>query len=348
MFAAIGLDHGHIHGQTDALIAAGGTLAGYATGLDELAEAFEAKHRGAIRKSEAALLDDPEITLVTSAAIPSERVGLAVRCMRAGKDVLLDKPGVLTRTALDTLRTTQAETGRRVRVVYSELESNAAAQTTLRLVHEGTIGRMLHYNGTGPHRLDQGVPRPDWFFDRSRNGGILVDIASHQITSFLAYTGRTRGRVVAARVVCRGDRPDFQDMGDVMLETEGADGYARVDWYTPAGLPTWGDGRIVLTGTEGVIEMRKYVDPAGPDGSAVAPHLIMTDGAGPRRIACDDVSPFYARCLADSVEGTVTAMDRRQRFTSWSLRSTRKRLRGPGHEHLSRRDHRTRRRPRPY
>lgn len=314
-FAAIGLDHGHIHGQVEELRAAGGRLAGYSTPSDDLAAAFEERHGAAERRDEEEVLADEDVVLVACAAIPSERAGVAERAMRAGKDVLLDKPGVITRDALDRLKDAHAETGRRVRVHYSELESNAASQTALRLVREGAIGRLVHYAGSGPHRLDQGTPRPDWFWERDRNGGILVDIASHQIAQFLAFAGAERGRIVAARVASAGARAGFQDLGEMFMETEGGvHGYGRVDWYTPRGLPTWGDGRIVLTGTDGVLELRKYVDPAGADGSAVGPHLILTNGEAPRRIPCEDTSGFSAAVLADARDGTETAMAQETAF----------------------------------
>lgn len=304
-FAAIGLDHNHIFGQVAELLAAGGTLAGFATADADQARAFRAAHPDAPQRDEADLLGDPGIVLVTSAAVPADRAALSVRAMRAGKDVLLDKPGVLSTAGLESLRAAHRQTGRRVRVHHSELESNAAAQTALKLVRDGAIGRVIHYFGAGPHRLDQGVARPGWFWDRGRNGGILVDIGAHQIAQFLAFTGQDRCTVTAARVAEQGAAPGFQDMGDMMLTTDGAHGYGRVDWYTPRGLPVWGDGRTILTGTAGLIELRKYVDPAG-DGPGA--HLILTDAEGPRRVPCTERSDFCARILADAADGTETAI----------------------------------------
>lgn len=311
-FAAIGLDHNHIFGQVRELLDAGGRLAGYATGDDARAAEFEARFPGAVRKPEAALLEDPDVLLVTSAAIPAERAALAVRAMEAGKDVLLDKPGVITSDGLAVLRTAHRRSGRRVRVHYSELESVPTVQTALRLVRAGEIGEVIHYSGTGPHRLDQGVARPDWFYDRARAGGILVDIASHQIAKFLAFTGQNRAKVDAARVACRGARPDFQDLGDMLLSAGGAQAYTRVDWYTPPGLPTWGDGRIILTGTRGTLELRKYIDPLGRgEGGAV----ILTNDAAPRDVPVETgTSEFSARVLADAANGTDTAMDQATAF----------------------------------
>lgn len=322
-FAAIGLDHGHINGLVRECRDAGGVLAGYATYSDTLAEGFEAQHAPATRRSEDELLADPNVALIVSAAIPSERPDLAVRAMRAGKDVILDKPGVIDLDALETLRAVQAETGRRVRVHYSELESNAAARTARRLVREGAIGTVLHYNGTGPHRLDQGKPRPDWFWDKDRNGGILNDIASHQIAQFLVYSGADRASIRFARVASRGQHDGFEDMGDMVMEAGQAHGYGRVDWFTPPGMPVWGDGRIVLTGTKGMIEMRKYVDPAGEGPGA---HLILTDDEGPRRIDCPDAPDFCANALSDAVEGTETAMAQATAFHLMELAVTAQRM----------------------
>jgi hypothetical protein len=42
---------------------------------------------------------------------------------------------------------------------------------------------------------------------------------------------------------------------------------ARLDRYTPDGLPTWGDGRCSILGTKSCIALRKYVDIAGRAGS---------------------------------------------------------------------------------
>ena len=54
-----------------------------------------------------------------------------------------------------------------------------------------------------------------------------------------------------------------------------------MDWFTPDGLPTWGDGRLTILGTEGTIELRKYLDIAGRPGTD---HLFLVDKAGTRHI----------------------------------------------------------------
>ena len=152
--------------------------------------------------------------------------------------------------------------------------------------------------GLGPHRegdrahLAGGAGRPDWFYDRDRTGGILTDIASHQIDQFLWFTGAETAEVVSSTVAnyTHPDSPKMQDFGEVTLRSENAHGYVRVDWYTPQGLPTWGDGRLVILGTEGYIELRKYVDIAGRPGRD---HLFVVDGAGTEYVDCSDVELRY-------------------------------------------------------
>jgi predicted dehydrogenase len=177
-----------------------------------------------------------------------------------------------------------------------------------KLVKEGAIGKVIQTLGMGPHRL-QLPTRPDWFFDPEAFGGIIVDIASHQVDQFLFYTGSTTGEVVASSVGNFGmpEKPDFQDFGEVLLRSDKASGYVRVDWFTPEALPTWGDGRLTILGTEGYIELRKYVDIQGRPGGN---HLFLADKKGTRYLDCSKVPlPFGPQFITDIVERTSVAQD---------------------------------------
>ena len=63
----------------------------------------------------------------------------------------------------------------------------------------------------------------------------------------------------------------------MLLRTGDVTGYIRVDWFTPEGLPDWGDGRLTILGTEGYIELRKYIDIGGAPG---IDHLFLVDAQG--------------------------------------------------------------------
>lgn len=329
-FGVIGVNHGHVYGMVQAAERGGGELAAFAAPEPELAAAFARRHPDARRvRDEREILEDPSIPLVLSAAIPNERAPLGVRAMRHGKDVMVDKPGAVTLGQLAELRRAQAETGRIYSVVYSERLESAATVRAGELVRAGAIGDVVQTVGLGPHRVHP-PERPAWFWEPARHGGILCDIGSHQFDQFLFFTSSTRADVVAARVrnVAQPHRPAFQDFGDAMLEGDRGAGYLRVDWLTPAGLPTWGDTRLTVLGTAGYIEVRKNVDVGGREG---ADHLILVDGAGVHRIDCRGVALPYGHQLVDDVlHRTETAMPQAHCFLATELALRAQALAGPG------------------
>jgi len=245
-FAAIGINHAHIYGQVDCLKRAGAEFVAFHALEDDLAQTFGAKYPEAKRVSDPrAILEDESIQVVTTAAIPGDRAEIALSAMRHGKDVLTDKPGMTTFAQLEEIQRVQKETGRIFSVLYSEHFEVPAAVEAGNLIAAGAIGEVVNTVGLGPHSLRLNN-RPDWFFTRNRYGGILCDIASHQFEQFLFFSNAMDGEVVSASVFNRNHphRPGLQDVGDAHIRTERTTGYVRVDWFTPEGLPTWGDGRL--------------------------------------------------------------------------------------------------------
>ena len=235
-FAAVGIDHGHIFEHVSGMLAAGCEFVGYCpqTSLPELVQRFREAWPDAPALERDAIFADPSIDVICIAAIPRDRAGLAIRAMRAGKDVIVDKPGVTTFDQLDEVRRSQRETGRIYSICFSERHCVPAAVKAGHLVHSGAIGRVIQTIGMGPHK--KGRVRPDWFWDMDYVGGIITDIASHQIDQFLFYTGSERGEVVASQTGNFGtpEHPGFEDFGDLLLRSDRATGYVRVDWFTPA------------------------------------------------------------------------------------------------------------------
>lgn len=318
-FAVSGINHDHIYGQVDAMLGAGCRLTGFFAPEDDLAAAFARAYPQARRvAAEAEILGDPAVRLVVGAGIPGDRAGMALRAMRAGKDVMVDKPGCLTAAELAELRAVQAETGRIWSVCYSEHYLQPATVAAARLVAEGAIGRVVSTVGLGPHRIGHN-PRPAWFWDTSRGGEILVDIASHQFEQFLHFTGATEARILSAAEanLAHPEYPGWNDYGHATVASDSAMGFVRVDWMTPAGSPAWGDGRLFLTGTEGMIELRKYMDVEGRPGGE---HLFLTDGAGTRYLDCrDEPMPYGGQLRDDVLNRTETAMPQARAFLAMQL-----------------------------
>jgi predicted dehydrogenase len=321
-FAAIGLNHYHIHGMTQALLGAGGTLVAVHAVEDALAKPYLEKYpQGKRVADKRAILEDKTIDCVLSASISNERAPLGIDVMRHGKDFLVDKPGMTSLDQLAEVRRVQRETGRKYVVCFSERLEQRATVKAGELVKAGAIGRVIHTIGLGPHQLRPHMREP-WFYQRARYGGVLCDIASHQFDQFLFFTGAKTAEIVAAQVANRNhpQYPELEDLGEVMLRTDGASGYIRVDWFTPDGLGTWGDGRLTLLGTDGYIELRKYVDIAGRPGDN---HLFLVDKKGTQHIDCREVPlPFGARFLADVADRTDTAMNQEHCFLACELALT--------------------------
>jgi predicted dehydrogenase len=313
-FGVIGINHSHINSQVDAVIRGGGALVSVFAKEPDLLDAFTKRFPQARRaKDEREILEDASIQLVLSSGIPVERAPLGIRVMQHGKDYMSDKPGITTLAQLAEVRKVQAETKRIYSIMYSERFENRATVKAGDLVKAGAIGRVIQTIGLGPHRITP-ASRPAWFWDKSQYGGILCDIGSHQGDQFLYFTGSTSADVVASQVgnVNHPDRPGFEDFGDVMLRGSGGAGYVRLDWFTPDGLSTWGDGRLTILGTDGFIEIRKNVDIAGRPGGS---HLFLVDNKSTRYIDCADVTlPYGEQLVSDVVNRTETAMSQAHCF----------------------------------
>ncbi|HEX2907398.1 MAG TPA: Gfo/Idh/MocA family oxidoreductase [Phototrophicaceae bacterium] len=318
-FAAIGLNHGHIYNQVNDLLNAGAELVWFYAPEPEKIEEFSRQYPQAkLARSIEEILEDTSIQVIASASIPNERAPLGVRVMQHGKDYLVDKPGFTTLEQLAEVRRVQAETQRIYAVHYSERFDNAATVKAGELVQAGAIGQVIQTTGFGPHRI-AAPSRPDWFFRKVCFGGILNDIASHQVDQFLFFTGSTTGEVVTAQVgnVHHPQYPELEDFGDVVLRSDRATGYIRVDWLTPDGLDTWGDVRLFLLGTEGYIEIRKNTDLAGRPGKD---HLFLVDQKETRYIDCSNVAlPFGPQFVSDVLNRTETAAPQAHYFLASEL-----------------------------
>ena len=301
----IGLDHNHGLMLAARLWQAGATIAAHHASGTQNQMAMRLLGPKAKSLPIDAIIEDPTIDLIVTAAIPSERGDLAVRALRAGKHVVADKPGVTTLEGLAAIDGALADTDRRWWVMFGERLENRAVAEACRRARLGDIGRVVSVLGLGPHRMGADG-RPDWFWDPVATGGILVDIGSHQADQFLMATGAGTAEVISSQVgnVSVPSHPEMQDIGQMVISGGGAIGTHRVDYLSPKGLKTWGDGRLMIVGTEGTLEVRTNVDVAGRKGRE---HLILVDGRGTRRIDCKTAKVDWAtRLVADIVDGSDT------------------------------------------
>lgn len=320
VFGVIGLDHGHIYGMSNGLTEAGAELKWVYDKDPAKVEAFCKAYPGVkVASCEEEILSDSSVQLIAGAAIPSERCALGLRAMDAGKDYFTDKAPLTTLMQLEQAKEKVKTTGRKYAVYYSERLHNESSVFAGQLIEEGAIGRVLQVIGMGPHR--EGKGRPHWFYEKEKFGGILCDIGSHQIEQFLYYTGAKDATIQNSKVANYNHKKyiNFEDFGDASLvANNGATGYFRVDWFTPDGLGTWGDGRLFILGAEGYIELRKYIDVAREESSD---HVYLVNRDGERHIPVNGKVgyPFFGQLILDCINRTENAMTQEHAFKAAEL-----------------------------
>ena len=316
----IGIDHGHIFDMLDEMLKEGCTCDYFWTEGEPLTlKEFNSKYPKIKRKeNKKEILNDPSIDMILISSVPKDRAHNSIEALKAGKDVMVDKPGCTTLDQLNQLKQTVKETGKIWSVNFSERFHVAAVAKAEELVNEGKIGNVKQTIGTGPHRQGN-YERPDWFYDRESYGGIITDIGSHQIHQFLVFTNSHEAKINHALVenTTKMKKPGFQDFGEVNLTGNGGHGYIRLDWFTPDALPTWGDGRLLILGDKGFIEIRKYTDLAK---SEKGNHLYLANNEEVKYIDCSDVKlPYFRNLINDVLNRTETACPQDLTYLSMEL-----------------------------
>jgi predicted dehydrogenase len=314
-FAVIGLSHVHALSMTEALLGLPEVACdGFAPEDTPVARGFQSVFSDLRPRPREDLLGDPAIDLVLCADVNGLRGSVLAEALAAGKHVFVDKPPVTTLQDLETVERAAKKNGKLFFVYFGERLDNPLLLKTKQLIGEGRIGRVVNFIGLGPHKLSI-EHRPAWMFDPALYGGILNDIASHQVELFTWLTGQQVARF-RSRVGNFGtpQYPTFEDFGDAWFEGDGgATGYVRVDWFTPDALPTWGDIRQMLVGTEGTLEIRSNINVGSADAGPVL--LLTTRESAPEVVDPGDIDTAWApKLVADIQDGVNRLMPHDRTF----------------------------------
>ena len=320
-FGVTGLNHGHIHSMCSGLINAGAKMTHIYEPDEALLAGFLKKYPELIVcKSLDELLAVPELELIATAAIPGDRAGIEIKAMKAGKHAFTDKAPLITLEQLDEVKKVSAETGKRLFVYYSEFVTVESAIFAKQVIDRGIIGKVAHIDIFAPHRLNP-PSRPEWFWSREDTGGILIDIGSHQFHQFLEYSGTNNATVTSSRVAnyFNHEHPGFDDFGDATLTADnGITGYVRIDWMSPSGIQTWGDGKVVIIGEKGYIELRKNCD-IGKDKVTNTVFVCTDDGVFTESVSGKVGLRYYSDIITDAREGSELSMSVEQAYNAIEL-----------------------------
>ncbi len=153
----------------------------------ERAKAFAAEHGiEAVHTSYDLLIGDPAIDLVYVATPPSAHADIAIKALRAGKHVLVEKPFAMNATEANSVLETAARAGRRVFEAY-HYRHHALWHRTVEICRSGALGRIVS--------LDAGFHAPipkvagEFRWNASLGGGALMDLGCYPLQWVRVATG---------------------------------------------------------------------------------------------------------------------------------------------------------------
>ncbi len=240
------------------------------------------------------MLATERLDVVGVAAVNSERAAIVRAGLAAGAHVVVDKPLCTTLEDLTAIEETWRSGDRMLSVMFEKrLWAPTLALSNLHAA--GALGRLALAAASGPHRLRRRT-RPAWMFDPPQYGGILNDLAIHDIDLLLWLSGARTGQVQGLDGnLANRDLPGFADYGQVHLRTEaGLLATIEVHWHSPEAAPYHGDYRLLLTGTEGTADVRWARNELTVATHHTAPRLI------PLPAARSVVEDFFIAIATDS------------------------------------------------
>jgi len=164
------------------------------------------------------LLAIPEIRLIVIATPNDTHYHLAMRCMAAGRDVVVDKPFTCTmQEALDLTR--YAREHKRLLTVYQNRRYDSDFQAVRTLLSEWRLGRIVRFE-TNYDRYRPHLKQRAWREEDNPGAGILFDLAPHLIDHAMVLFGVPEA--ITADVRIERDSAVVDDSFDIVFHYRAA------------------------------------------------------------------------------------------------------------------------------
>jgi predicted dehydrogenase len=257
-------------------------------GFDDRAVARAQKRGGKSYENLNALLQGfrPDLLYIGSAY--ARNGTLAAEALRAGRNVVCEKPIAASAEDLRILRELTEESGLAVVAEFSMRWSPAVLKVR-ELIQQGALGRIVHVQAQKTYKF--GSSRPDFYRRRETFGGIIPWVACHAIDYAAWCTGLNYQSVCASH----GNRafPDYPGMEDhaamFFQMTGGVPCLITADFLRPEGAASHGDDRLRVTGTKAVVEMMNY-------------DVCLINASGTQNWSCPPTEPTAIQRARDLVE----------------------------------------------
>lgn len=204
-------------------------------------EDLQAKYPGVIVCSATEVPTHPDVDLVVIASPNESHFPLAAAAMRAGKDVVIDKPFTVTLAEARSLAEI-AKQHNRLLSVFHNRRWDSEILATQAILQTGVLGEVSHYES----HLDRFRPvvRQRWREDPGPGAGLWFDLGPHLIDQALHLFGLPHSVNASFGILREGGLTD--DWAHVQLN------YDRLRVILHASLLVSGGGpRSVLHGTRG-------------------------------------------------------------------------------------------------
>ncbi len=146
-----------------------------------------------------ALVERDDVDLVYIATPPFLHHPQAMKALRAGKHVIVEKPFALKLDQADQMLETAAQND--LLVVADLMQRyNPLYDSVRELVEQKPLGEPLHAYFEN-YAADESLPPDHWFWDRRKSGGIFVEHGVHFFDMFAGWLGD--GEVVSAESTLR-------------------------------------------------------------------------------------------------------------------------------------------------
>lgn len=174
------------------------------------------------------LLADHRVDIVSVATPPNTHADLAIRAMRAGKHVLVEKPLALSVADAREIERVANETGR-VATVNFVLRYNRIVEILREIVQGEVLGKPRRCDLRN-YAMQDTVPEGHWFWDPNISGGILLEHGVHffDLASFVLDTSLGSPPCVCSMGVER--KPGMQDR--VFAAVRYQDGVIGTYWHS--------------------------------------------------------------------------------------------------------------------
>jgi len=241
-----------------------------------------------------AVLDDPDVEAVYIALNNDAHLPWTLAALRAGTDVLCEKPLGLTAAEVDEMAAVSAQTGRRV-VEASWYRWHPRVRLAQELLPR--IGQVRH---VASGFTFAGQLEGNYRLERERGGGALYDVGCYAVSAVLWSVGRGLPDDVVARLELGPTGVDLDSR--LILSWDGAGSSTVAEVH--AGMSLREGQWLVVRGDAGEIELRDAPFTSWKDDDT---ELWLSDGTGTERLRVPAADPY--RLMVEAFSSAVRGGD---------------------------------------